>query len=88
MRKRQRKKNSKKYLPIIVDEFPLLLMTDEERLDAQRQYEAYRQRYAFRKRYKDLKNNRMLRVYYPSSKSFQQSMNRFNRLMREVIGAL
>lgn len=69
MRKRQRKKNEKKYLPVICDEFNLILMTAEEREEAWRQYESFRKKYAFRKRYKDLKKQRCIYFYMPMSKS-------------------
>lgn len=55
MKKRQYKKNQKKYILVIADEFNLMLMTDEERKQAWKGYEEYRRRYAFRKKYSDLK---------------------------------
>ncbi|MEK5358061.1 hypothetical protein [Paenibacillus sp. FSL L8-0709] len=39
MKKRQYKKNQKKYIPVIADEFNLMLMTDEEREQAWKGYE-------------------------------------------------
>lgn len=68
MNKRQRKKNEKKYLPIIADEYNLLTMTPEERKEAWSDYNSFRERYAYRKKYKNLKEGETLRYYFPIGK--------------------
>lgn len=65
VRKRQKKKNSKKYLRIFLDEAPLLYMTIEERQIAHKEYLKYLEKYAFRKQYKDLKDQKNTLYYIP-----------------------
>lgn len=82
MHKRQKKKNKKKYLPIIADEAYLLTMTDEERTSADKDYMAYRERYAFRKKYKDLKHGKPLHYYFPLGQKFSESMKELSTVAR------
>ena len=65
LRKRQRKKNSKKYLRVVMDEAPLLCMTLEEQQNAYKEFLYYREKYAFRKKYKELKNQKHTLYYIP-----------------------
>lgn len=74
MKKRQRKKNEKKYITIIADEFNLLTMSDEEREKAYKDYMKFRQLYAFKKKYRDLKNAKHLIYYFPVGHSIQQKI--------------
>jgi len=74
VKKRQRKKNKKKCIPIIADEFCLLTMTDEERQKALEEYRKFRQKFAFRKKYKDLKKSKPLIYYYPLGSLFTRRM--------------
>ncbi|MCM3227542.1 hypothetical protein [Terribacillus saccharophilus] len=75
MRKRQKKKNQKKYLPIIADEFNLLTMTADERNKAWKEYDAFREKHGFRKKYKDLKNANPLTYYFPVGRGINNIMN-------------
>lgn len=87
MKKRQRKKNEKKYLPIFADEFALLTMTDEERKKAHEDYLKYRKRYAFRKKYNDLKRGKgrpkSITYFYPLGSKFVRSTNELARRTRK-----
>lgn len=67
MRKRQRKKNEKKYLPFYMDEVHLLFMTVEERKESMVKFLEMRKKWAFNKRYKDLKNSRKIYFHVPST---------------------
>jgi hypothetical protein len=82
MNKRQKKKNEKKYLPIIADEGNLLTMTDEELTAADKDYLEYSERYAFRKKYKDLKNGKPLSYYFPLGQKFSESMKELSNVAR------
>lgn len=74
MKKRQKKKNQKKYLPIIADEFNLATMTSEEVEQAYKNYEEFRERYAFRKKYKDLKEGKPLYYAFPLGQKFSETL--------------
>lgn len=70
MNKRQLKKRNKKRLPVIADEYNLLLMTDDEREEAIKGYQNFVEKYAYRKKYKDLKRGKYLRYFYPLGKQY------------------
>lgn len=83
MKKRQRKKNEKKYITIYVDEFNLITMTDEERKQAWDDYLKYRKKYAFRKRYKDLKTSKPLMYIFPPSQSMGSFISEISKRSRK-----
>ena len=76
MNKRQKKKRSKKCLPILADEANLLTMTDEEFKEAIREAELYRQKYGYRKKYKNLKG--CLRYHYPAGSKWKDDFSKIN----------
>lgn len=82
MRKRQRKKNEKKYLTVMMDEFPLIMMTDEERKKAYDGYVAFRKRYAFRKKYKDLRQRKYLVYLPPMGRAMQETLTKIAQVGR------
>ncbi|MEK5183324.1 hypothetical protein [Paenibacillus sp. FSL P4-0288] len=84
MKKRQYKKNQKKYILVIADEFNLMLMTDEERKQAWKGYEEYRRRYAFRKKYSDLKKAKPLLYYFPFGKTAQTFLKDISKKSRKM----
>lgn len=81
MNRRQKKKSSKKVLPIFADEFNLLTMTPEELKEAFADCEHYRQRYGFRKKYSNLKHH-FLRYFYPCGETFKKECSALNSLFR------
>lgn len=80
MNKRQRKKQEKKYLPIIADEGNLLTMTPRERMKAWSDYKKFREKYARKKRKKDLKEYESLRYYFPVGEEYANTINKLNKL--------
>ncbi len=68
LKKRQRKKNENKYLPIYADEFNLLTMTEDEQKQAWNDYLKFREQHAYCKTYRRLKefkqNNKRKMVFY------------------------
>lgn len=68
MKKRQRKKNLKKYLSIYADESNLLTMTEEEHKKAWSDYEKFIEQHAYCKTYRELKdfkkNNKRKILFY------------------------
>lgn len=74
MKKRQKKKNQKKYLLVLADEFNLMTMTPDELKKAEEDFNKYREKYAFRKKYKDLKNQKPLVYYYPPGDKMMKSI--------------
>lgn len=88
IKKRQRKKNQKKYLPIHADEAILLTMTEEEQKKAWNDYLKYRERYAYCKTYRELKefkkNNKrkMLFYSYPIGEKMSNYLQKVSSLGR------
>ena len=80
MKKRQRKKNEQKYLPVFADEFNLMTMTSAEQEQVLKDMEAFRKRQAFRKRYKDLKEGKPLRYFFPLGDSFKGNLQEISKL--------
>lgn len=56
----------RKCLLVIADEYPLILMSEEERAVAIKGFLEFRRQYAYRRKYKDLKSGKILRYFYPS----------------------
>ena len=83
MNKRQKKKKRKKYLPVIVDESPLWLMTDEERKLAIAEHDRYVEKYAYRKKYKNLKG-KYLTYHYPRGKTVGELTAKLVRQLRST----
>lgn len=84
MNKRQKKKNEKKYLPIIADEFNLVSMTEEEREKACIEFNKFRERFAYRKKYKDLKNGKALVYYYPPGEKVTNFIENVSNIARKT----
>jgi len=84
MKKRQYKKNQKKFILVIADEFNLMLMTDEERKQAWNGFLEFRSRYAFRKKYSDLKRAKPLIYYFPFGKTAQTFLKDISMRSRKM----
>ncbi|MCM3443978.1 MULTISPECIES: hypothetical protein [Metabacillus] len=84
MKKRQKKKNKKKYLPIIADEFNLTTMTREELEQANKDYQEYRERYAFRKKYKDLNEGKSLYHSFPVGQKVTNTLKELSSIARSA----
>lgn len=84
MKKRQKKKNQKKYLPIIADEVNLLTMTNEEREQAFKDYERFRERYVYRLKYKDLKEGKPLFYVFPAGAKFSNAIKEIYSVARRA----
>lgn len=82
MNKRQLKKKKKKCLPVIVDEFNLLTMTDDEREKAYKKYEEYVRRYSYRKKYKNLKGKHLV-YFYPVGNQMGNMISEMSRRVRK-----
>lgn len=88
MKKRQKKKNHKKYLPILPDEANLLTMTDEEYAKEWNDYLKFREQHAFCKTYKKLKyfqkkNKRKMIFYqFPVGTKFAEQMRSLSNIGR------
>lgn len=69
MKKRQGKKNQKKYFSIYADEYNLITMTEEEQKQAWNDYLKFREEHAYCKTYRQLKefkknNKRKMLLYH------------------------
>lgn len=63
MKKRQRKKENKKYVMIPCDEFNLMTMTAGERETAWKEYQRFVKKYCYCKTYKELKARKAARSH-------------------------
>lgn len=84
MNKRQRKKNEKKYLPVIADEANLLTMTAEEQQKAFDDYMEFKKKHAYRKRYKDLNEGKILRYYYPIGNEIADTLRKLSDVTKSA----
>lgn len=83
MNKRQMKKKRKKYLPVLADEVPLLLMTSEEQEQALREFSLFRKRYAYRKTYEKLKKCKGLCYFYSAPQKNSDYLKNLFHLSRK-----
>lgn len=65
MNKRKRKKMERKCLLIVPDETGLLMMSEEEKAVAYKDFLKFRKQYGYKRKYKDLKNNKTLHYIFP-----------------------
>ena len=88
MKKRQLKKNQKKYLPILVDEMNLLTMTEEEQAKAWKDYLKFRERHGYCKSYRELKEfnkrktSRLLFYRFPVGEKTSEALKELSNLAR------
>lgn len=82
MNKRQLKKRRKKCLPVIADEANLLIMTDEERSEAYKEYQNFVRNYSYRKKYKNLKGKHLV-YFYPVGKKIGDFINEMGKRCRK-----
>lgn len=85
MNRRQRKKKEKNYLPLMIDEFTLLSLTDEERKKALDVYAHNRERSAYKKKYSDLKegNDKLLFYTFPTENKLSIKIEETLRIARQ-----
>lgn len=89
MKKRQRKKNQKRYLPIYADEFNLTTMSEEERKKAWEDYLKFREQHAYCKTYRELKEfnktnkQKMLFYQFPAGEEMSNYLQKISSIRRQ-----